>query len=310
MRCHYVPQFYLKNFSISTKPDFVYAYRRSQEPFETSIQSVAVKNNLYIFRDKLTGKKSDEVEKMFAWLEGLVAPIIDKIIKQKTVDLLEQERVVIAEFIAYLHTRNLSFREKQKAIGSAILKQQLKLIAQDETYFKECLKKATNKVNFKDDKKIEKLRQQALNFDQYFKIGYGKKNEDFFLKQALLVGVKLAPIIFHKEWHLLENRSSRIFTTSDNPVLLIRPQGLPPIYGVGFANGYIAVPISPSICILLKNDKGGSKKVNANRETVDFINRHTMFFAHKFIYSNILSKDIKSTFNQTKEGASERVIIN
>ncbi len=309
MRCHYVPQFYLRNFAISGKPEYVYAYRRKAKPFKTKIGAIAAKNNLYIFRDKKTGKKSDEIEKMFAWLEGLVAPIIDKIVNQNSFSfssLSSQERGILSEFIAYLHTRNLSFRERQKNLHSAGIKMMMKIKAGDKEVFKQDIKKA--KIKIKSDKEIEELRQSILDFDKHFKIGYGKKNDDYFLKQALLLSLELSPIIFRKEWHLLES-DNRVFITSDNPVSLIRPENLPPFYGVGFMNGHIAVPLSPYKCLLLKNGKGGAERLKINRDNVNFFNGHIMFYAHKFVYSNLLSKDIENVFNKTKEGASERVII-
>jgi len=34
-----------------------------------------------------------------------------------------------------------------------------------------------------------------------------------------------------------------------------------------------------------------------------------MFFAHQFIYSNLCSKDIENNFNETRDGESEKVIM-
>ncbi len=66
MKNHYVPQFYLKNFSISENQGMVYAYRRDKDPFEVNVNNIAAKNNFYIFTDKNTDKKSDDIEKMFS----------------------------------------------------------------------------------------------------------------------------------------------------------------------------------------------------------------------------------------------------
>jgi len=57
--------------------------------------------------------------------------------------------------------------------------------------------------------------------------------------------MEISKYIFHKEWHVLDSNCSRVFITSDNPVALIRPENLPPFYGVGIANGHIVMPISP-----------------------------------------------------------------
>jgi len=307
MRCHYVPQFYLKNFTISDESEHIYAYRRKSKPFKTKTRSIVAKNNLYIFKDKKTGKKSDKVERMFSWLEGVVAPIINRIVNQSSFNissLSNQDKIILSEFIAYLHTRNLSFREQQKNIHSAGIKMMMKFGADNKEFFK---REARDLKIIKNDEEIEDLRQSILNFDKHFKIDYGKENDDYFLKNALLLTQRISPAIFYKEWHLLES-NNRVFVTSDNPVSLIRPENLPQFRGVGFRNGYIAVPISQYKCLLLVTGKGIIKK-KANRENVDFLNGHTMFYAHKFIYSNMALKDIENNFNKTKEGASEKVVI-
>lgn len=183
-------------------------------------------------------------------------------------------------------------------------------MAGDEKNFTEILKNSKAKVNFDDKEEGEKLRQSILDFDKHFKIDYSKKaNNDTFLKQSLKLGVEIIPIIFNKEWHILES-SSRIFITSDNPVTIIRPEGSSIFCGVGLANGHIAVPISPKRCLFLQNgDSSLHPTINkVSREQVDLINKHIMFYAHKFIYANLISRDIENNFNKTEKGKSEKVI--
>ncbi|MBU1164774.1 DUF4238 domain-containing protein [Patescibacteria group bacterium] len=311
MKNHYVPQFYLKNFSINEKPQIVYAYRRGSDPFEVNVKNIAAKNDLYIYTDKNTGKKNDEIEKMFSWLEGLTKPIIEKIINgSHLLDLSNKGHNVLTEFIAYLHVRNLSQRERQKNIIAEFNKIQLKTMASDKKNFIKTLKEATERIDIGNEAEVEELRQSILNFDEHYKVEYGKKNNDFFLKQALELGLKITPIIFNKEWHIIDSAGcGRFFITSDNPVTLIRPKALPGFYGVGIENGFIALPISPTKCIFLKNGNSDSTIKSATRASVDDINHHIMFFAHKFVYSNILSKNFQSEFNLTKEGQSEKVVV-
>lgn len=308
MRCHYIPQFYLNHFSISGKPGYIFAYRRNKRVFETKARNVAAKNDLYIFTDKRTGRKSDELEKMFSWLEGLTAPLIQKINSGASLsELKNKDHNVLAEFISYLHVRNLGFRERQKNLANTLLVTQLKILAQNEKEFKKVFVKTKHAT-----KDVDKMREYALNFEKHFKIDWGKKNDDYFLKQSLLLALEISPIIFYKEWHILDNKTSRVFITSDNPVILIRPQGLPPFYGLGIANSHIVVPTSPNKALLLRttNKRAEDPKIiNVNRGFVETINRHTMFYAHKFVYSNLLLKDIQKDFDTTQDGRSERVVI-
>jgi hypothetical protein len=307
MRCHYVPQFYLKNFSIEENSDKVYAYRRNKEPFVAGINSIAAKKDLYVFIDKLTGKKNSEVEEMFSYMEGSVAPIIKNIINGTAlIELTNEEHNILSEFVSFLHVRNLGFREKQKNIASSLISWDLKVLAQDEVRLKKALLETGH-----HNEDIKKIKDYALNFDDHFSVGWGRKNDDYFLRQSLLLGLNINQIIFKKDWHVLENETSRAFITSDNPVTLIRPENLPPFYGSGIANSHIVIPLAPRKALLLRNEYKKIAKptvIKVNREFVQEVNDHIMFYAHKFIYSNYLSNDFKMGFNMTEDGDSERVI--
>lgn len=57
MRCHYVPQFYLKNFSIHKEDGYIFAYQRNKDTIKTTVNSVAAKNDLYVFKNVKRGEK-------------------------------------------------------------------------------------------------------------------------------------------------------------------------------------------------------------------------------------------------------------
>lgn len=309
MNCHYVPQFYLRKFEISGAPGYIYGYRRKEKVIKRTIRSVAAENDLYVFTDKFTGKRNDDIEKMFSWLEGLAAPVIEKINNGTSLlSLTNKEHNILAEFIAYLHTRNLGYREKQKSLAGAFLQLTLKSLVQDEKQFKKALREMGNGT-----KEADKIKKYVLNFDKYFKTDWGKKNDDYFLKQALELAIEIGPIMFYKEWHILDNQTSRLFITSDNPVVMMRPRSLPRFYGLGIANSHIVLPISPNKALLLLNKTKPStdaKVISVDKKFVTSLNRHTMFYAHRFIFSNFVSKDIEKEFNMTTDGLSEKIQVN
>jgi hypothetical protein len=302
MKCHYVPQFYLKNFSVQERAGYVYAYRRNGESFNVKTENIAAKNDMYLFKDKNTGEESDEVERIFSQLESLIAPVISKIILKKKIELTEEQRVVLSEFISYLRTRNLAFRKTQKGILTKLFSLQLKSQAKDKNRWEKHVKEVLGGKRI-EDLDLEKLRSDAVNFDNKFVVDYGNKNDDFFLKYALLVGKSLVPFVFEKRWHLVECISSRKFITSDNPVSVIKSDYSPKSRGAGLSNGYLLVPLSPDTAILMSNGKRAlPEKIKAGRDMVDYFNKHTMFFAHKFIFSNFASKEFKNQFSKTEEG--------
>lgn len=306
-RHHYVPQCYLKNFCINGKPGYLYAYQRNASPILTTTKSIGAKKGFYLFENKITGERSEEIEQVFGHLEGLVSPILEKLIGSVKMVLSNEERSIVSEFIANLHIRNLSYRAKQENLAIEMAKHMMKLVAQNRDVFQRRMEKAG--YTFESPREVEELRQTVLEFDEHYGVEV-KGGHEYFLRSAIDLWIDLAPIVFYKEWHFLDSTESRIFATSDNPVILVPPRDLPPFYGSGFANSSIIFPISPSRCLLLKNKKGGPRTIFANRLMVDFVNSRTMYFAHKFIFANLKSRDIERMFSRTTAGESERMIVN
>ena len=171
MRCHYVPQFYLRNFAIPGKPGYIFAYSRKNEQFETTINSVAAKNDLYVLKNK-DGTKDGGLEEMFSRLEGDCHPIIGKLIENKKIDILrEEEKVILSYFIAFLFTRNLSYLAKQKNSHTALMKLIMEVNAKDKENFKKVLKDSKVDIDVNDDQEVEKLRNSIFNFDRILFIG-------------------------------------------------------------------------------------------------------------------------------------------
>jgi hypothetical protein len=114
-RHHYVPRFYLRNFSIRGRDKFVWVYKRNEPPKDLNISRVAVKKGFYNFPDKETGQKNSEVEKFYdKSTESPTAPVIKKIIAMDDISLSDDERETIAHFVAHLITRNPRYRTIQE----------------------------------------------------------------------------------------------------------------------------------------------------------------------------------------------------
>ncbi len=138
-----------KNFSVPEKSGYVYAYQRNKRHLLTTVNSVAAKNDLYVFSAKATldGRENDELEKVFAELEGFTKPIIERVITTSHLDIKSsREFGALCEFFAFLHTRNLAYRQEQKNLAMIIHKMQLKIMAKDPESFRETVRKATKKL--------------------------------------------------------------------------------------------------------------------------------------------------------------------
>lgn len=308
---HLVSKCHLKNFKITPRKNQIYVYRRNREPFPVSINKIAAEKDFYLTKIKPDNRPSNIVERTYSKMESAVKPILSKIASGSTFNLTENERASLAVFIAHLHTRNASYRQKQKNIVAKDYELTGKRLAQNKEGFHSFVKQ-NGKYKSLSVEEIEKMRQEMLKLGNELRIG-ATGGQEFFIKWALESAQLYAPILLDRVWALCESSGPRVFVTSDNPLTLVRPTGKPEYLSDGILTAHIAFPVSPSRCLMIWLLKGGDKDqcgiFRVDRNFVDYVNLHIMFYAHKDIYSNLKSKDIKKEFDQTKDGASEEIII-
>jgi len=300
---HYVPQFYLRNFSPTKGGDDIIVYKRNEKPFRSNIINIASSNDFYSVKDEKTGKKDTTIEKFFSQLEGAAKPIIEKLICEKNADMTEDNRIVLTHFMGFLFVRNQVFRQKTKNFYSEIMKQTIAFGAHNKEYFHEMLKKATGKNLTKSQ--MERTREFALKGE--YDIGY--ENDDHFIGATLSLAKDIMPIFWGKHWKIITTKTSRSFVTSDNPMSLARPRDYikSPFGGLGLLEADIFLPLSPDTVLLCTNNKEWPNIIEIKREWVDSTNRLTAQFAQKFLLADIESQDISMVFNNTNEGDSTKV---
>jgi hypothetical protein len=254
---HYVPQCYLKNFTTAENADQIYGYKKDGNLIKTNILNIAAKNNFYTFTDKTTGQETNIVEEMFAQLEGAACPVINSIITKRSLDLSDEARGALAQFTAFLSTRNLSYDKQQRQMTADLFKQETIERAKHEEAFRKHFEDAG--VTFENEKEFQELRNAVLDFDNHFKVEM-KGGDGYFMKVAIELAMDLTYILYYKEWHLLISNGSGVFVTSDNPVTLWSVKGIPPQYNAGFMYASILLTLSPQVCLLMRNT-ALSKKV-------------------------------------------------
>ena len=303
---HYVPRCYLKNFTFDKKESLVYTYQRKKSIITTNIKNIAAKKNLYTFLDKTTGKKTKIVEEMFGMLEAAACPVIKKIVRTKELKLDEKEKGALAQFIAFLATRTLSFDAWQRNMSIGMQKQLMVETARNKDHLKVSFERAG--IKFKNEKELEDMRQSILDFDKHFRVEL-KGGEGHFFKVAAELAMELTQILFNKHWHLLISNTSRVFITSDNPVAIQKVKGVPFQFNSGFMYGTVLLSLSPSLCLLIRYKPLKEKILQVGRTQVDSINKSVMLKSGNFVYSNISSKNIKNIYDDIPVGQDREVII-
>lgn len=286
---HYVPRCYLENFLCEESSNKIYGYKKGGKIINPNISNVAAKNNFYTFIDKKTGEKSNEVEEMFGTIETAACPVIKKIIAEQNLDLTDMDRGAVAQFTAFLVTRNLYYEAQQKRMTSELIKQMSIEKAKHKESYRQSFKDAG--ITFNTDEEFEDLRTSVLDFDNHFKIDVDGW-EGHFMKTSINIAMDLTEILYFKEWHLLINDGSRVFITSDNPVTLWGLENTPKQFRSGFKFASILLTLSPNITLLMRNDLLSKNIIKLNREKIDYVNKSIMKRSDKFIYSNLESKDL------------------
>ncbi len=149
---------------------------------------------------------------------------------------------------------------------------------------------------------LESARQSYLRYEP-------RKTDDGLIETALEIAADTETVIERRQWHLLETVTSRVFVTSENPVLLTRPENEVLWCAVGLRPGSVLLPLSPSRCLLIDDFDYGNKPLNIAREKKDQINALIIASAHEAVFANLVSKDIAVAFDGTMFGENTNIPV-
>ena len=210
---HYVPQFYLKNFSADKKSINCFD-KINIKAYSQSIRNVAQEKHFYEL-------ESLYLEDDFASLEKDVSYYINNIVRTKKYKALNnlKQRSKLALFMAAQLIRTLERRQ--------LVELQLK-----------ALKNHLTETGVMND---------TLNsyFDEFLQDDSIKESHLKLIQEMLPF---LVEHLFFNKWVLLTNKANVDFLTSDNPIVMYNahyPAGLDREYNCTF------FPISPKLCICL-----------------------------------------------------------
>lgn len=260
---HYVPQFYLRNFSINRKSVGMIRVEESKYIKEASIKKQVCKDYLY--------GDNDTIENWFQEIENKVSQIIKKIIAKEELPIFKSEEYdLLLYFMLLSEARNLKTAETMNkfidSLGKAILKMD-------------------QKERFPADK-IEET-----------KISFTIPN----LNSIKAVG-EIHPIIHDLKATLISIENDREFITYDNPLIRYNQFYVKKNYHLrGYGLGNIGIqlffPISPKLCICLYDssayecslDIENKLKLSKGR-LVDEINSLVLLNAYNTVFFKSISK--------------------
>jgi len=277
---HYVPRFYLRNFSkLQGKNYIINCFDKSElRKFSTNISNIGCQKYFYdIDRDtyQLVEKKLSEYEKEFS-------RIYNKLVERKTLTCLNwKEKEVIAHFVATQEIRTREMKEMFRSIA------------------KELKRWLSNKPLQKDlERQLEEIQTEKRLKSIHVK----------FLVRTLLGKSELVDTILQMRWVLGESLKMP-FWTSDHPVSRFNPIDLKPYGNLGLLSRGIQVffPLAPHLILVFGDPVEyilNPEKITCIKDNVLFANALQLGSCTRHIFS--IDKDFSVAKKWLKEHPESR----
>jgi len=278
---HWVPRFYLKEFSIdkpqTKKETQVWIFSKKEgAPKIVNIKDIAVKRYLYSPKDE-DGNRCWKMEEELASLEGLISQIWPTL-AHGYLDLSNQSyKKIISLFLATLYLRHPKRLPEQEKIQNWLIDFYDKNIPKDKNGNRVSCQFSTPKGDF--------ILEQS-NWEDYSNSTQYDK-EKFFVDTIKESSMKIVEIFMKKRWSVICSDKKQ-FITTDNPLIIYnRIFGEVKNYGLNTMGTTIIFPISPTRVLVLDDmlDEPHSQYYPLQDEGTD-INLLSWVNAHQFMISH------------------------
>lgn len=299
-RHHFLPIFYLRNFCSSKGQ--LYVYERGRLPRTSIPKQEAHIRDLYAFQDE--SGKNFEIERILSKFEGDSAPVIQDIVDRAEAKshrhLTDAETDILRYLVALMFVRVPAGRRLDEQYIEPAVRKLLEGAAHDPKRFAELLK------DVPDDEHLSLQERAVLIEDVRLRIQNGYYDEPqppgFRLQAMLHVAGMIATELRQYSCLIVLAPRHEPFIVGDTPVCTsIEINGKTQL-GTAFAdkNTAIWLPISRKVCLLWKRgEEPGFGKLPSRG--VRIVNRNTMRFAERFIYSGGYSLKVAEMFTRTPQ---------
>lgn len=242
---HWVPRFYLKEFSThesqNKKESQVWIFSKDEgDPKIVNIKDIASKRYLYSPQDT-DGNRSWEMEEKLASLEGLISQIWPSF-ANGYIDLNNQSnRKIISLFLATLYLRHPKRFPEQEKLQNWLINFYEKNLPKDEHGNPVAFQFVSSKGEFDIDPLGWKSYSNPTQYDK----------EKFFVDTIQASAMELVEAFMKKRWSVICSETKQ-FITTDNPLIILnRLMGEVKNYGLNTKGTTITFPISPTRVLVL-----------------------------------------------------------
>jgi hypothetical protein len=276
-RQHYIPQFYLRGFLDPTCPQgqepYLWVYKKGRViPRKRAPKNIAVESHFYSVETE-SGDKDSTVEDLLARVESQTAPLWSRLDDRRR-HLSDEERVIIAEFIACMSTRVPSIRTMMDGVTDQVSRMILKITA---VHYDDLSDGQRQEIGLSRDELAQAADSEKLHF---------RGSQAFHVGTMLDVVPRLVPVIHKMNWAFLHPPQNSVYITSDRPVTLVNPHIPPHMGGAGFGVRGVEVtfPINAHLCLFLTWE-GPTVHLDIDENQITQINCRTAAFALEAVYA-------------------------
>lgn len=248
---HYVPQSYLKRFTIEGEKSLLWDYNKNRKDFmrtPSSINRICCEDYYYYQIDEGGEVDHIKLEDEISNIERIGNNLLDKIVNMHAmpyVYLSPEEKGHLAFYISFMMTRGPAFRDAFNHLHGDIAVKSLAV--------------SYGKGMFDDAPEvIKKLVEEKGLFNIVQPHVHSFVSLPFMIDGAN----KIANSLLYKEWFLLLSTSDSEFITSDNPVSFFSKTAIVDSVGPGHKDSIIIFPISPKLCIIIEKSKNTNLEIN------------------------------------------------
>lgn len=279
-RQHFLPRFYLENFSAN---GLVAVYDRQvdqvrlQQPVNTGVIG-----HFYTMKD-VEGRRRYELEQLLSDYEGKSKPVIERLAAQETISA--DERSDLAIFIAFAAMRTPDVVDSLKAFNAGMITDIMKNLCSDVDSVTARLREDPAwKGKSRDEVRSEaKLMIDMVQRDQVVVA----TEHQWAVGMAFEMAFNIAPIIAGRDWIVMHrDNDKKSFVTSDTPVLLTTTsQRGNSFWGVGFGNvdALTLFPLKESCTLAILGNNGDLRHTEVDAERVRQFNLRMAANCQRFV---------------------------
>lgn len=297
-RHHYVPQFYLNYFAKrppkGKKPAFWVYDKEGGLPRMQSPLNTAVVCHFYTLNTP-EGERDPIVEKMFAQLESVTKPILER--WQTPQARPERDEIpIVADFVAKMHCRVPRAAAFVEEMAITLAVSELHKLAESPERFKAVWTKFCNERGAPESVTFEEMQEALVDVEKKVKISL---NSQVAMAFSMLSADTIFRELLAMNWCLCRAPRDASFITSDSPVNVFVPRGDKAMFGAGFRLKAveIALPISPDVCLYL-NRRTSQARRSVGERFVREINRRIVCMADRYIISPYNTQGVQSLVSE------------